>query len=182
MTHECDVCGREFDNVKALAGHKGSGHDDSWMDEETLRTEYVEKGRSSYDLADEWGCDSKTVRNWLERFGIERREAKDYNRKEYVRLGQHSQGYEQWEHDYGEDRGVGVYVHRLLAVAKYGFDSVKGMHVHHEKSIPWLNTYDNIELKDPSEHAREHYENGDLAIEPGGIREAVAGGNQGGLE
>jgi hypothetical protein len=171
MSATCDVCGKEFENAKAKAAHMGHGHDEPWQDEDTLREEYVENGRSSYDLADEWGCDSKTVRNWLERFNIEKREAKDYNRVEYVSYNQHDQGYERWQHHYGEDRGTTVFVHRLLAVAKYGFNAVDGVHVHHKKSIPWLNTYGNIELKDPSTHAKEHYENGDLELQSGGIEE-----------
>jgi len=137
-----------------------------WREKENLVREYVEKGRSSYDIADEWGCDSKTVRNWLERFGIDRREAKDYNRNEYATFTEHEQGYEMWKDWYGESRGSMVLVHRLLAVAEYGFDEVKGMHVHHQKPIPWLNTPGNITLKTPSDHAKEHYENGDLELSP----------------
>lgn len=148
-----------------------SREEDPWKDEDVLRKEYVEHERSSYDLADEWGCDSKTVRNWLERFGIERREAKDYNRVEYVRHEHSPQGYERWQHAYGKDRGALVLVHRLLAVAEYGTDAVVGNHVHHKNGVPWDNRPENIELKDPSTHARDHYENGDLALEPGGIEE-----------
>lgn len=165
----CDVCGRAFDNAKSKAAHMGHGHNEPWMDESTLQTEYVDKGRTSTELADDWGCDPTTVRNWLNRFNIDIREAAHYNRVEYADYNQHDQGYERWQNYYGEDRGVTVFVHRLLAVAKYGFDAVANNHVHHKKSIPWLNTYENIELMSKSEHAKQHYENGDLELEPGGI-------------
>jgi len=145
--------------------------DKPWRSESTLRREYVNNGRSSYELADEWGCDSKTVRNWIHKYGIETREAKDYNRVKYADFNHHEQGYERWQNYYGEDRGATVFVHRLLAVSKYGFDAVTDKHVHHKVSIPWLNTYENIELMNDSEHAKEHYKNGDLELEPGGIEE-----------
>jgi len=171
----CDVCGRSFDSVKSKAAHMGHGHDEPWMDKDTLVKEYVQSGRSSTELADEWDCDPKTVTNWLNRYDIETREAKHYNRVEYADYNHHNQGYERWQNHYGEDRGTTVFVHRLLAVSKFGFDAVKDKHVHHKISIPWLNTYDNIELMNDSEHAKEHYENGDLELEPGGIRKAVDG-------
>jgi len=171
MSHDCPLCGRSFENERGVRVHKATGHGEPWMDKDTLEKEYVENGRSSYDLADEWGCDSKTVRNWLHRHGIELREAKDYHRVERVHYGYHTQGYEIWKLHYGDDRGKSVAVHRLLAVAKYGIDAVKDKHVHHKISIPWLNTYDNIELMDESEHAKMHYENGDLELQPGGPEE-----------
>lgn len=170
-TVECGVCGREFESPHSLGSHKAAGHSDPWMDKDTLVEEYVEKGRSSYEIADEWSCDSKTVRNWLERFDIERREAKHYNRVEYVSYNIGGQGYERWQHDYGEDRGATVMVHRLLAVAEYGPDAVAGKHVHHKNAVPWDNRPENLELKDPSEHAKHHYEQGDLELEHGGIEE-----------
>ncbi|WP_255151339.1 HNH endonuclease [Halorarius halobius] len=50
-----------------------------------------------------------------------------------------------------------VYIHRLLFVAEYGFDSLPpGWHVHHERSIPWLNTPDNLTAISPDDHAEIH--------------------------
>lgn len=172
---ECTKCGREFPSKKSLAGHKAAGHDKPWMDEETLRREYVDKERSSYELAEEWGCDSKTVRNWLERFGLDRRKAKHYNRVESAFYNTSPEGYERWQLHYGEDRGKTVYVHRLAAVAWFGLEPVKNKHVHHEDGVRWDNREDNITMKTPSEHAKDHYEQGDLKIRPNGAAEEMEG-------
>lgn len=55
-----------------------------------------------------------------------------------------------------------MYVHRLLAIAKYGPDIVKDKHVHHKNGIRWDNRPENIGLLDPSEHSKLHYEQGDI--------------------
>jgi uncharacterized protein YjcR len=46
-----------------------------YHDKEWLREEYVEKGRSTLDIADECSCISKTVSRWLNRHDIETRPA-----------------------------------------------------------------------------------------------------------
>jgi len=172
-TYACDVCGKEFDNVRSKAAHMGHGHNKPWQNEKKLREEYVENGRDSYDLADEWGCDSKTVRNWLHKFEIDVRKTGDWQREECATLRNREDGYVAWYDHTGKSRGKSIAVHRLLAVSEYGVDSVKGKHVHHKNGVKWDNRPQNIELKDPSEHAKEHYNRGDLELELGGINEAV---------
>jgi len=75
-----------------------------------------------------------------------------------------SGGYERWR-CYEDGRDAYVYVHRLLAVtacvdadewAEQGLDALGGRHVHHVRSIPWLNTPENLELVDPEPHAEIH--------------------------
>lgn len=51
----------------------GRYRDGPWRDEETLRTEYVEKGRSANALADEWDTTDLIIYNWLDRHGIDHR-------------------------------------------------------------------------------------------------------------
>jgi hypothetical protein len=68
-------------------------------------------------------------------------------------------------------RGDSIPVHRLLAVAEWGVDAVKGKHVHHENGVKWDNRVGNLELLNPSEHAKMHYEKGDLELEPSGTKE-----------
>jgi hypothetical protein len=143
------------------------------MDKKRLKREYVDKERSSYDLADEWDCDSKTVRNWIDHFGFEKREAKDYHRNEYASYRVLDRGYAYWYDYYGDSRGDSIAVHRLLAISEYGIDAVKGKHVHHDNGVKWDNRPENLELKDPSEHAKEHYENDDLELQPGNIEEML---------
>lgn len=45
-----------------------------YQDKEWLRTEYVDKGRSTYDIASDVSVTQETVRLWLERHEIDRRE------------------------------------------------------------------------------------------------------------
>lgn len=166
MTAKCEICSREFKNLKGLRVHKSSGHDKPWMDEDKLRSEYLEAGRSSYDLADEWGCDSKTVRNWLDEYDIDKRTAKDYHRVEYVSYETTEQGYGRWQHHYGKDRGRSVVVHRLAAVAWYGLDAIKGKHVHHKNGVKWDNREENLSFMTPGSHMKHHQESGEIPVGP----------------
>jgi len=168
--HKCSLCGREFSSGKSLGAHKSNGHNDPWMDESKLREEYVKNGRTMYDLGEEWGCDPTTVANWLDEYDIQKRHAGDYHRVERVIYTQHEQGYEVWKPSCGESRGKTVFIHRLMAVAKYGYDEVAGKQVHHKNKIPWDNRPENIELMTSTQHAQHHYEQGDLEIQPGGIQ------------
>jgi len=68
-------------------------------------------------------------------------------------------GYEAWSHVAGDKHSV--FVHRLLAVAEYGFDAVVGKEVHHKNSIRWDNRPGNIELLSKAEHTKRHHERGD---------------------
>lgn len=84
------------------------------------------------------------------------------------RFGTLKSGYEEWSDSLRGDR-TRVRVHRLLAVAEYGFDAVRGMVVHHgseshlpEAEIPWANWGGNIELMTNRDHTKHH-------LSPGGL-------------
>jgi len=126
-----------------------------WQDEDLLRRLYVDEGRSTYDIADEFGCSYQTVNNWLEKYGIERRSS---NAGKPVHFTQNEDGYEVWIHDMPDGRAY-VYVHRLLAVAEYGFDAVGDRDVHHRNSHPWDNRPENIKLLSHADHTRHHHSN-----------------------
>lgn len=42
-----------------------------WRDKELLREEHLEKGKSPYDIADEWGCSPKTIYRWLDKHEVD---------------------------------------------------------------------------------------------------------------
>lgn len=196
--------------------------DAPWQDEAVLRELYYSEGLSTTDLAERLGCSATTVRNWMDRFGLERR-GPDYHGhtgypwRDAERLGrmywgdgmdqeeiaaelgceQHTiskwlrrhdiptrdsqkiaiearrvhrasfrtseRGYEYWRARCGEKTEL-VAVHRLLAVAEYGFDAVRDKHVHHGKEdghlpaceIPWANWPGNIQPLTPSQHKQYH--------------------------
>jgi len=53
-------------------------------------------------------------------------------------------------------------VHRLAAVAWFGFDAVKNKHVHHKNGIPWDNRECNLEPISPEEHNTIHHKGKDI--------------------
>lgn len=64
-----------------------------------------------------------------------------------------------------------VYIHRLVFVAEHGLDALPaGWHVHHEISIPWLNTPSNLVAVEPAAHSRHHLQGEPLSAD-GGVRE-----------
>jgi len=134
-------------------------HERPWRDAELLREMYVEDGLSTISIADELDCAPSTVQNWLERHGIPRRDTADAVKMGYghhpneVPLNIHSKGYVRWNHTYKEGQKYSVFVHRLLAVAEYGFDAVAGNDVHHVNGIKWDNRPDNIEVLGHVEHS-----------------------------
>lgn len=57
---------------------------------------------------------------------------------------------------------VAFRIHRLVAVAEYGYDAVASKHVHHKNGHKMDNRRENLEPIDPSEHAELHHERGDI--------------------
>ena len=52
------------------------------------------------------------------------------------------------------NQGDTIQIHRLVAIAEYGFEAVENSHVHHINSIPWDNRPSNLIPLSPSEHRR----------------------------
>jgi transcriptional regulator with XRE-family HTH domain len=115
-------------------------------DEEYLREMYVENGMSLSEIADEIGCWKGSVSKAMERLGIERR---DQLTTPSIRTNTYG-------HEYISSQSNSVYIHRLLAVAEYGIERVKGNDVHHINGIAWDNRPDNIEVLCREEHNRRH--------------------------
>lgn len=142
---------------------RGQGTNDPdapWRDESRLRELYVEREWSTLKIADEWGCSKQTVNRWLDVYEIDRRnptEAKRlYHGSDPVNFYTDSLGYERWGDSHGNGEKTQVSVHRLLAVAEFGFDAVRDKNVHHTLDIPWSNWGDVIELLTDAEHAALH--------------------------
>ncbi len=126
--------------------------DTRYRDAEWLEEQYHENGLSQRDIADKCGVHQRTVRNWMQKHGIESRSQGEINRR--IGVGIISQrGYRRW-HEGSLNKHISV--HRLLAVAEYGFDAVCDMEVHHQNGIRWDNRPDNIEVLTPSEHTAHH--------------------------
>jgi predicted transcriptional regulator len=125
--------------------HSDKYADAPWRDKERLRVMYSEKKMSQTEIAEELDCTRTTIGNWLDEFGIEIRKQgrQGVNFRTYLQTGK-----ERWE----ESKHGVVLVHRLLAVAEFGFESVKDMDVHHLNTIPWDNRPENLELLTQKEH------------------------------
>lgn len=120
-----------------------------WQDEDTLREAYL-RHHSTRKVASELGCGKETVRRWMERFGIERTGLK-YS----VAVTERPDGYEQLTVNI-DGKAHSVLHHRLLAVAKYGYDAVVGKDVHHTNSMKLDNRLENIEVLDHADHTALH--------------------------
>jgi transcriptional regulator with XRE-family HTH domain len=123
--------------------------DKTYRNKNWLYEMYVEKGLKQEDIADKANCGQHTISRWLRKYGIDTRDASDYNIHPYV--GYHPKGYIE-AHCQANGNSDRFYLHRLLAVAEYGFNAVKGMDVHHKNGIGWDNRPENIELISPSDH------------------------------
>lgn len=156
---ECWYCGDTFETLQGLGQHSRMLHGEPWLPRSELVEMYESNGQRTETIAKRHSTTSKTIRKLLDEYGIEQRDALA-ERRRGLNLNPSAfhtmpQGYERWTNAHREESNK-VYVHRLLAVAEYGFDSVSGMEVHHNNGIPWDNRPDNITLKDPSEHGRMH--------------------------
>lgn len=134
---------------------KGPHTDQSW-----LREKYHDEKMTLREMADEAGLASEvTIMEWMDRFGIERRSKSAAFVLRDIGAGfvqADARGYEQIKHSV-DDTTKQFSHHRLLAIAKYGYDEVKDKHVHHKNGVKWDNRLENIELVDGnSEHAKYH--------------------------
>lgn len=139
--------------------------DHPWRDEGTLYELYVRQELSSRDVADELGCQKDTVLRWLDRHNIPRRGRMEWRETVHPWVGLNIHGYVEassWNSD--RQQNDRVLMHRLLAVAEYGFDAVAGKLVHHRNGIPWDNRPPNVEPVSRSSHAKHHYDRGDLKL------------------
>jgi len=138
-----------------------------YQDPQKLRELYHEEELTTREIADRLGCNNSTITRYLNKYDIQTREnwkagveaAKRANRVERVKLRQLPTGYmywgsTEWTPDNEKRTSFIVYVHRLLAVAEYGFDAVADKDVHHKNGVKWDNRPDNIEVLDKAEHTR----------------------------
>jgi predicted transcriptional regulator len=172
----CPVCDEfEAETYKGYTNHYKAKHDGhalvALVGEDTLVELY--ENMAEYRVADELGVSRQAVKYALRHIGVERRDESDANelryenmtedeRKELVksanraaqklpRLTLTQGGYLQVRHI-----GERFKLHRLVAVADYGFDAVADNHVHHKNNIPWDNRPSNLVVMGVEEHHRHH--------------------------
>lgn len=130
-----------------------------WRDEEVLRELYIERKMPMSYIGERVGCSGDTIRRWLNRHNIDTRSLSEVNRLKKPAKPQfrtrRKDGYVEFRvyHRGEPDR---VLIHRLVAVAEFGFDAVSGKVVHHVNEIPWDNRPGNLETMTRSEHSILH--------------------------
>ena len=139
-----------------------------YQDREWLREKY-ESGLSSSEIAEEFDCDSETIRRWANKFGFGRSLSKaskvNYERGAIQSLNdaqpdpsfltRKDNGYELAYCGVNKEQ---IRIHRLVAVAEYGVDAVSGMVVHHDNNIPWDNRPANLSVMNRADHTKHHHE------------------------
>jgi len=128
--------------------------DAEWKDKNLIRELYWDKNLSTYEIADKVGCDENTILRFMKNNDIERR-VSFRNRHPGVHESGNYMRIKHWDAD-GERKEVAH--HRLIAVAIYGIDAVKNMHVHHRSGHGLDNRHENLELMTPSDHLKHHAE------------------------
>jgi hypothetical protein len=129
-------------------------------DPEFVREQYVEQRKTMEQIAEDVGCTVGTVHKWVNEHGLADSSrsggGSGRGRVPWASYRTNQEGYETWAAYHAPDSTRSVLVHRLLAVAEYGFDAVGDKHVHHRNHIPWDNRPANIEPLSPSEHMQYH--------------------------
>jgi hypothetical protein len=127
-----------------------------YRDKETLQELYIEKGLSTFEIAEKFGCHQTTVSRWLSRHDIEARKP---DHKKDGHLNWTRRGYLRFQTKVdGEIKSV--YIHRLVAISKFGISPVLEKDVHHRNGVKFDNRPENLELLDRSSHARLHAKGG----------------------
>jgi hypothetical protein len=122
-----------------------------YTDEHLLRS-LCEHDFTLREMAEACECDATTVLHYLRRYGLTTgNEQAGAPSSASVPFGTRRDGYEYWKTGRRH-----VLVHRLVAVAEWGFDAVADRIVHHD-SVPWDNRPSQLQLFDsPREHGRFH--------------------------
>ena len=129
------------------------------LDLEKIKQLYINEELPTTKIAEKLdkNVSAKTIRNRLKQTDIDLRSQKEAvkkaNTKPYVPYSMNGNGYMIWNESI---TGNQVKVHRLVAVAEYGFDAVKDKEVHHKNGIKWDNRPENLELLNHKQHMKKH--------------------------
>jgi len=162
---ECPLCSRKFKSNKAFGPHFRSAHPGKHAATQRVEDAY---GGNARDALIQWYWKERmTTREISEKYNVPRDGLQEVFERFDVktrRTGNHASyrtnynGYESWLSNDPDGVERLMKVHRLLAIAEFGIESVKDKHVHHKNGIPWDNRPDNIETITNSKHLAEHYE------------------------
>lgn len=147
---------RDIRNSHAGCRIHGKHDDEDW-----LREKYYDEHLSISEIAELAGVNEVTIMRRMDEHGIDRRPS--YVTRVLKNPGAgfvhaDDRGYEMIKHSV-DDHTYNYPIHRLLAIAKYGYDAVRDSVVHHKNGVKWDNRPENIMLLDSqSDHAKYHHE------------------------
>jgi hypothetical protein len=121
-----------------------------WDSEEQLNEWYVEQGMNLREISNKVDVSTTTVARRMSEAGIPRRGGGVRTAQSTFRTN--VDGYEEVS---GTHQTVPL--HRLIAVAEWGFENVKNREVHHLNGCTFHNTLSNLQLCHPSEHTKLHH-------------------------
>jgi len=128
-----------------------------WKDKELVNHLYHEKEMSGPEIADKMGCSVSPIYRRIEDTRSISEANKIWAWKLPLNIETSRDGYERFQTKvHGENQSFAH--HRLIAVAKHGFEALSGNIVHHKNGVPWDNRPENLALMPQSEHVREHFE------------------------
>lgn len=121
-----------------------------WTNRDVLYDFYWNRELTQEEVGDELGCHYKTVMRWMDRLNIPTR--KDVSVSHHIERRDGKDGYSKWN-----DGNTTVLVHRLAAVAEFGFDAVvEADNIHHKSGYKFDNRHENFDLVSHAEHGRIH--------------------------
>lgn len=134
----------------------------TYDDPDTLRRLYHDEDLSTHEMAEQFDCSPATVHKYMKKFEIERDPPTSERPPHFSTHKPHGHEFVQTKVD-GENKRV--LIHRLVAVAEHGFDTVTDRVIHHKNGLPWDNRPSNLELLTQSEHAARHNTTRDVTFD-----------------
>lgn len=129
-----------------------------YRDRRVLSELYYGRYQTLEGVAERLDCSPSTVRNWMDKAGLKRRDGR-FRRRERATFCHAPGGYEMWVAHEPPRSTSAVYVHGLAVIADgadpYEVFSDEGL-VHHRNCQPFDNRPENLEVLSATQHSRTH--------------------------
>jgi hypothetical protein len=132
-----------------------------YKDPDVLKRLHYEDEMTYSEMADELDCAKITVQRYMNKHDLGRGKGTGWIPNHHnrgtgdVHFDMRNWRYPRIRHSYNGEQ-VSFKVHRLVAVAEYGYDEVKDKIVHHRNNVSWDNRPDNLKVMTKAEHAKLH--------------------------